>query len=283
MQIIRILGGLGNQMFQYAFYKSLKSSEKKLLDITDFSHYKLHNGFELERVFQLKDVEYAKLSVIEDLSDCKLDFLSRVKRKLVGRKKTHIIEPYLHFDEKYSSMKNVYLDGYWQSEKYFKNIEEEIRTEFTFPEFTEKKNIETLKKMKETNSISIHIRRGDYLNHPLYSNICSIEYYKRAVNYIKINVDNPVFFIFSNDIDWCKENFSFDEAYFIDWNIGEKSFRDMQLMNLCKHNIIANSSFSWWGAWLNNNSNKIVIAPKRWLNDDRVDIDDIIPEGWVRV
>ncbi len=283
MQIIRILGGLGNQMFQYAFYKSLKSSEKKLLDITDFSHYKLHNGFELERVFQLKDVEYAKLSVIEDLSDCKLDFLSRVKRKLVGRKKTHIIESYLHFDEKYGNMKNVYFDGYWQSEKYFKNIGEEIRKEFIFPKFVEKDNIEILKKIESTNSISIHIRRGDYLNHPLYSNICSIKYYERAINYIKTNVENPVFFIFSNDIDWCKESFYFEESYFIDWNLGEKSFRDMQLMSSCKNNIIANSSFSWWGAWLNENPNKIIIAPNKWVNDGRVNIDDIVPEGWIRL
>lgn len=283
MQIIRILGGLGNQMFQYAFYKSLNNSEENLLDITDFNHYKLHNGFELEKVFQLKNVKHAELRDIEVLSDCKLDVLSRIKRKIVGRKKTHIIESYLHFDEKYGNMKNVYFDGYWQSEKYFKNIEKEMRKEFIFPEFTEKQNTEIFEKIEKMNSISIHIRRGDYLNHPLYSNICSIEYYEKAINYVKNKIEGPVFFIFSNDIDWCKENFSFEEAYFVDWNIGEKSFRDMQLMSSCKHNIIANSSFSWWGAWLNNNLDKIIIAPSKWLNDERVDIDDIIPEGWIKI
>ena len=111
----------------------------------------------------------------------------------------------------------------------------------------------------------------------------AIEYYEKAINYVKNKIEGPVFFIFSNDIDWCKENFSFEEAYFVDWNIGEKSFRDMQLMSSCKHNIIANSSFSWWGAWLNNNLDKIIIAPSKWLNDERVDIDDIIPEGWIKI
>lgn len=283
MQIIRILGGLGNQMFQYSFYKSLNNSEENLLDITDFNHYKLHNGFELEKVFQLNNVKHAELRDIEVLSDCKLDVLSRIKRKIMGRKKTHIIESYLHFDEKYGNMKNVYFDGYWQSEKYFKNIEKEMRKEFIFQEFDEKENLEILKKIEKTNSISIHIRRGDYLNHPLYSSTCSIEYYETAIKYMKNKIEKPVFFIFSNDIAWCKENLSFDEAYFIDWNIGKRSYRDMQLMSLCKHNIIANSSFSWWGAWLNNNLDKIIIAPSKWLNDERVDIDDIIPEGWIKI
>jgi hypothetical protein len=283
MIIVKVLGGLGNQMFQYAFYKSLKSSEDKLLDIRDFNDYKLHNGFELDKIFELKSINYAEVKDIEKLFDCKRDIFSRIKRKIMGRKRTHIIEPYLHFDEKYLNMKNVYLDGYWQSEKYFKKSEKIIRKEFIFSRIIEEQNIEILKEIEKTNSISIHIRRGDYLNHTLYSDICSIEYYERAINYIKTNVENPVFFIFSNDIDWCKESFYFEESYFIDWNLGEKSFRDMQLMSSCKNNIIANSSFSWWGAWLNENPNKIIIAPNKWVNDGRVNIDDIVPEGWIRL
>lgn len=283
MQIVKVLGGLGNQMFQYAFYKSLNNEEQNFLDILNFESYKLHNGFELEKVFKLKGISYANLKDIEKLSDCKSNFLSRVRKKITGRKKTHIIEQYLHFNEKYLKMKNVYFEGYWQSEKYFINIKEKIIKEFNFPEITEQKNISILEKIEQRNSISIHIRRGDYLNNTLYSNICNTRYYKKAINYIESKIDNPIFFIFSNDINWCKENFYFEEAYFVDWNIGKSSFRDMQLMSLCKHNIIANSSFSWWGAWLNDNKEKIVVAPTKWLNDERVNIDDIIPEGWIKL
>ena len=131
--------------------------------------------------------------------------------------------------------------------------------------------------------ISIHVRRDDYLSSKYVSGfggICTIEYYNKAVERIKEEVIDPVFYIFSDDINWCRENLKLEQGVFIDWNTGKESWQDMFLMSQCKHNIIANSSFSWWGAWLNSNSEKIVIAPRIWWNGLK---DDVVPDSWIRI
>ena len=185
------------------------------------------------------------------------------------------------------------LDGYWQNEDYFKDIREDILECFTFnPEGIDQKNKETAEKMMTSNSVSLHVRRGDYLTSAyqhVYSNICSVQYYKRATEYICQNIDNLFFFIFSDDIEWCKENIrelfgdGFDESRiaFIDYNHGDQSYLDMYLMSKCRHHIIANSTFSWWGAWLGTNEDKIVVAPDRWFANH--DVTDIICDDWVRI
>ena len=178
---------------------------------------------------------------------------------------------------------NYYI-GYWQSEKFFKDISDEIRKDFSFPKFTSEKNLEILKLIKSYNSVSIHIRRGDYLQNRGFNGLAPLEYYQKAIEYIKNKIENPHFFIFSNDIEWCRKNLSIENSYYIDWNRGEESYRDMQLMSLCKHNIIPNSTFSWWGAWLNKNPNKIVIAPEKWFNDCvNIDYSNIVPETWIKI
>lgn len=285
MIIVRIIGGLGNQMFQYALYKSLE--ERQLLtkvDILSFERYHLHNGYELERIFKKIRPNYATLEESRLLADSGLDLLSKLKRKILGIKRTHYKESSLSFnDDIIGSSVEMYFDGYWQSEKYFKNIESVIREEFTFQPFHEERNIEIEKKMQQSNSVSIHIRRGDYLNNRLYAGICTEEYYSKAIRYIKNYIDNPYFFVFSDDIEWCKAHLNLiNRAEYIDWNMAENSYRDMQLMSMCKHNIIANSTFSWWGAWLNDNPEKIVIAPSRILNSVN-DVVDLIPDDWLKI
>ncbi|SEC11181.1 alpha-1,2-fucosyltransferase [Paenibacillus sp. GP183] len=285
MVIVKVIGGLGNQMFQYAFYRSLKEiySNTKL-DVLSFENYHLHNGFELENIFKNIKTEYANPKEIKEFSDCKKGAISNIRRKLFGVKQTYYCEEYLGYNKSIkNNTANMYFDGYWQSEKYFLDIENVIRKEFTFIPFNEKKNILMSNKMSQTNSICIHIRRGDYVNHPLYSNICNLEYYQNAIDYMKNNIANPFFYVFSDDISWCQNTFNITtQVDYIDWNKGNKSYRDMQLMSMCKHNIIANSTFSWWGAWLNSHPDKIVVAPKRILNSDN-DVVDLIPENWIRI
>ena len=149
-----------------------------------------------------------------------------------------------------------------------------------------KQILEILNEIENSNSISIHIRRGDYMspeNYNMYGCIATPTYYKKAIKVIEEKVENPTFFVFSNDMDWVKKNIQINSrVFYIDINSGNGSYKDMQLMSNCKHNIIANSSFSWWGAWLNENKNKIVIAPKKWINREDVDSDkiELFCEGW---
>lgn len=290
MRIIYIFDGLGNQMFQYAFYKKMKKIYKNVYgNIDTFNRdMKIHNGYELNRVFGI-DIE--EKNIIFD------NFFSRVRLKKITifHKIIHKILKELNFivyienwsesiEEKLNKKGIVFYNGWWQSEKFFKDISEEIRKDFTFSKFMGKKNLEISKRIKNSNSISIHIRRGDYLGDKGLGGLAPLEYYRRAIEYIKTRVDNPYFFIFSNDIEWCRKNLDLENCYYVDWNKGEESYRDMQLMSLCKHNIIPNSSFSWWGAWLNNNPNKIVIAPEKWFNDcTNMDYSNIVPETWIKI
>ena len=142
------------------------------------------------------------------------------------------------------------------------------------------------KKIRQHKSVSIHVRRGDYVNHPLFGGICDKAYYQRAITYIQEKTDCDYYIIFSNDIKWCEENLSAllmgKNVVFVNWNKGKDSYQDMYLMSRCNYNIIANSSFSWWGAWLNNNPEKIVVAPKIWMKVLDNDF-DIIPTSWIRI
>lgn len=288
MYIIRIKSGLGNQMFQYALYKKLEKYNSKLDIYTSYEmNPNQHNGYELENVFKLQP-NIANREEINRLSDNNNSLLSRIRRKYWKIKKTHINEKTeFKYDENIFKNKNVYLDGYWQSIEYFKDIEVELRNDFKFKYELDSKNKEILDKIKNSNSVSIHIRRGDYISERyinVFGNIATNEYYLKAIEIINKKVDNPTFYIFSNDIEWVKENLKIDGIVeYIDINSGRDSYKDMQLMSNCKHNIIANSSFSWWGAWLNNNKNKLIIAPKKWIN--RVDINsdeiELFYKNWI--
>ena len=199
----------------------------------------------------------------------------------------YFFENHIGFNEKIKKVKdNSYLSGYWQSYLYFSDIEEIIINEFQFPKINDSIAQLLAKQILQENSISIHIRRGDFLNNDL-SNVhstCPISYYNDAMKYINAKVDNPKYFVFSDDVDWVKTNLNID-AVFVSGNKGKTNFMDMQLMSLCKCNIIANSSFSWWGAWLNKNPNKVIIAPRKWYNNDFMNNQtvDLIPKSWIRI
>jgi hypothetical protein len=284
MQIIWCLGGLGNQMFQYAFYRRLQLDGKNVaLDISGFNDYALHYGFELERVFGLR-INLANFDEVNKIKQMVSG--AAVFQKIwwkISNSKPIIHQKYFGYHYGYVNVQeSVYYEGYWQSEKYFGDRADIIRKDFSFP-VLDNRNEVYAELIRNCNAVAIHIRMGDYVSHPLHGGISTLDYYQQAVDIIKAKVLNPHFFIFSNDISWCKINLNLENAVYITGNEGENSYKDMQLMSMCKHNIIANSSFSWWSAWLNNSQDKIVIAPKKWFNDSKINTKDLIPDGWHKI
>lgn len=278
MKIVKFLGGLGNQMFQYAFYLSLQNHFKTIkADLKDFETYTLHNGFELEDIFQITFNKATSLDLNLYLPHNR-KWLWRKLRRFNGSKNAYLEEnPFFSFQPNlFRDNKKRYYWGYWQHIDYINPVAELLRRDFQFPTIKDKNNKELLKLLKKQETVSVHIRRGDYLNEPSFVGICDLTYYKKAISYMQENLQNPLFVFFSNDIDWCRTHFGSLNAQFVDWNTGKDSFRDMQLMSLCQHNIIANSSFSWWASWLNGNPNKIIISPKKWINDTHLETDGLI-------
>ncbi|WP_239183401.1 alpha-1,2-fucosyltransferase [Vibrio sp. Of7-15] len=290
MKIVNINSGLGNQMFQFAFYLSLKEKYKNedvKVDLSWFDSEEFHNGFELEKIFNVSP-DYSSRKEVSSLSQVGYSLYSRIMRRLLPRKKSEIIElkenQFSFNPELYGNAgdSNYYL-GYWQSYKYFYSIENIVKDTFNFPPFNEfeNKSMNSFLEDNKARTVSIHVRRGDYSNHKSLGGLCSIEYYEKAILEVEKKIKNPIFIVFSNDIDWCRENLTFDNVKFVDWNSGELSYRDMQLMSMCNSNILANSSFSWWGAFLNSNEDKLVIAPKVWIRGN--DTKDLTPKDWIRI
>jgi hypothetical protein len=283
MIIVKVMGGLGNQMFQYAFYKALLESGKEVrLDITEYKKEKFHNGFELNEIFDINYREFSK----EDLKKlCRFlsnNFLSKIFCKLFYRHLFYKSEKAITYTPEVFGLEgNKYVIGYWQTEKFFYKIKEQIINDFNFKKPLTGLNVEISKSIRSTTSVSIHVRRGDYLLNKMH-NVCNQDYYIRAIDIINEKINNPNFFIFSDDIVWCKNMFKGNNFNFIDWNKKTDSYIDMQLMSLCNHNIISNSSFSYWGAWLNKNKEKIVIAPYTWFRDYTYN-NDIIPDSWIKI
>lgn len=284
--IVKFNGGLGNQMFQWAFGRALqrKTGIKTHFDMSFFTK-KYARPFELG-IFKLE------VPQVEDFSTkFKLALIWKLRKKLHGKKFLGInfyAEPHFEYDENLFGLSpDTYIEGFFQTEKYFKFIEKDLRKDFAYRVEPNEQNKELIEQISSSNSISLHIRRGDYVQKKRYQNLyatCSLDYYKRGVEFIAQKFENPKLFIFSDDINWVKENLNMPyESVFVTHNTGSSSFEDMRLMSLCKHNVIANSSFSWWGAWLNSNGQKVVIAPEKWFNDESVNQSDVIPEDWVRL
>lgn len=290
MIISKIIGGMGNQMFQYAAGRalSLEHGQALRLDVSGFANYGLHNGFMLQQVFDIQS-DIADESEVRSILGW--PFSPRIRKQMARkcltlfRGKGFIVEPYYHY---WSGIKNVppdcYLDGYWQSEKYFRDVASVIRADFTFKTPLTNQNAENAEYIAQRNSVSLHIRRGDYATNPNTNathGLCSLDYYRMAIEYVAARIESPYFFIFSDDIAWVKENLKINvHCQYIDHNHGIESYNDMRLMSLCQHHIIANSSFSWWGAWLNPSPHKIVVAPQKWFANKN-DVKDLFPQGWV--
>lgn len=278
MKVI-LSGGLGNQMFQYAFFFVLKDKRKKvILDGSLYGWKKMHNGCELEHVFGITDVfhNYSFLNVL------KIRLLLKFRPK-----KFILLDDFTYNSSILNEVSVCYLSGYWQSEKYFSFCASEIRDIFRFKNIS-CTNLDIARQMKNCHSISLHIRRGDYVGDRLLGGIVNDSYYIRAIDFLARrfgNIERFIFFIFSDDKDYSvkliKELNIF--TVFVDHNTGENNYFDMYLMTQCKHNIISNSSFSWWGAWLNQNENKVVIAPKVWMNTDEKYYIDIVPDEWIKI
>ena len=289
MDAVVLFNGLGNQMSQYAFYLAQKQQGLSCVCFFESSSSSMHNGFELQRIFGIR--------IARGVQSFLLNFLLRVARskhfkwisRLIG---IQIISEPLNYDFTSSLLKkgggllNFYIGG-WHSPLYYKNIKEEIQTAFTFPSqehdmaFMEwKTRIEN----KEQTSISLHIRRGDYLDskpedYYQFGNVATVEYYRSAINYLRSRISDCHFFVFSNDLIWCKKEFGTEGFSYVDCNTGLLSWRDMYLMSLCRHHINANSTFSWWGAWLSPYTDTMTIRPRWFIRD--IETKDFYPTHWI--
>lgn len=296
-KIVKFKGGLGNQMFQYAFACAIakKFGCSPALDFSWFEDVKKHT-IDVPRAFDLGVFNLEiEIATEEDLKNVKRpEFDSKTKNSIAKILHNILKINYIRekttfcFDKKlFNSPDYFYYEGYFQHEKYFKHLRKFLLKKFSLKEpfsMLDEKNQILLNEIKKTNSVSLHIRRGDYiqLEHVNKTHgLCSLEYYQTAIKYIASKVENPHFFVFSDDIDWVKENLKIEYPHaIVDFNQG-KNYFDMELMKHCKNNIIANSSFSWWAAWLNQNPEKIVIAPKRWLAKKQKC--DVVPKEWIKI
>jgi hypothetical protein len=291
MIIAKIFGGLGNQMFQYSLgrYLAFKNKAELKLDLTEYKNYQLHqyslNFFNIQaQTATNQEIELLKNKISHGVLG---HFQQLITPAKYTKKPSHIIESKFSFDPNMLLLgDNLYLEGYWQTEKYFSPIANLIQNDFKVVNEPDEKNRTMIASISSQNSVSLHVRRGDYVTDKSalkVHGICSIDYYQQAVETICKKITNPSFFIFSDDPEWTKNNLKFDYPIkFVTHNGPEKNFEDLRLMSHCKHNIIANSTFSWWGAWLNANPDKIVIAPKNWFADPKINTEDLIPNNWIK-
>lgn len=290
MIIVKLVGGLGNQLFQYAAGLAIARTHNQTLklDITGYVHTDNHTSDTL-RTYDLDVFNItAPIATQTEIDAVKNPFgifskICRVSRKKLLRQYYMDYHPKLFI----SSKRDLYLDGFFQSEKNFIDIRDTIITECTLKTIHQDSAMTALMNtVANTNSVSLHIRRGDVANNPTtnkYHGLCPLSYYANALQHMSQSVTSPHVYIFSDDIAWVKENLQipFPHTYVSGNNLIPA--QEMYLMSKCKHNIIANSTFSWWGAWLNQNPDKIVIAPKKWTNKIPDPHPNIIPETWIRM
>lgn len=291
MIIVKIIGGLGNQLFQYALGKhlALLNHTDLKLDITGFDEYKLHayslGHFNITENFATRE-EVARFKRYQRRRG-KIWF---IYNRFIADEQKYTQERQFHFDPQILKRTgDIYLDGFWQTEKYFKDIQDILRKEITVKSPLQGRDADIAREIEATNSVMMHIRRGDYVTNQQtneYHGTCGLDYYRKAIAIIAEKVPSPHFFIFSDDHEWVKENIVLEyPSTYVDHNNADKNYEDLRLMSLCKHHIIANSSFSWWGAWLSQNTHKIVIGPKGWFNNPKKKsiTSDVIPSDWITI
>jgi hypothetical protein len=288
MVIVKLKGGMGNQMFQYALGRRLSHdwNTPLKLDITGFQnqppndtkrhysldHFNIIEDFATEKEISRFRFRFGIFSRIRDFYKRKI-----LKQHHVGYEGNILIKK-----------KNVYLDGFWHNEKYFESIRNILLKEFTLKNPLSPAAGLAAKAISDAgdSSVSLHVRRGDFASDSAthkYHGLMTTEYYGGAIELLKGKVRNLKIFVFSDDIDWVKNNIPFKDEHFYVTNSAIPYHQEVELMSRCKHNIIANSSFSWWGAWLNQNPDKIVIAPEKWLAKTGTDFYKEIPESWIKI
>ena len=301
------MGGLGNQLFQYAAGKSLAArlGAELTLDINWFKTNKgrrFHlNYFRVEsRIATPREIRYfiARPGFVDQLqrwlrfrtalgASHPPDPSGRQRKTMTTGKGLYYEEPHFHYDKTFQSLSgDIYLDGYWQSEKYFQAIEGVLREQFTVRTPPDAKNLEFAERIRSCESVGLHLRRGDYATNPEFNRVhglCDAQYYFQAVKHLLSELQTPEFFVFTDDPGWAKQHLQIPSPFVVvDHNGVLRDYEDLRLLSLCKHTIMANSTFSWWGAWLNNNRSKHVIAPARWFRAE-MDESDLIPDGWRRL
>lgn len=290
MIIIKIMGGLGNQMFQYSLAKAFMSKGREVkFDLSYFDNIPstdTHRKLELEK-FGIK-LEKATQREIDKYINGFNTIYNAFAKRINPKYSKCIMENLYQYIPELLEWDNKYLVGYWQNEKYFYDIREELIKEFDFSKINlSYKNKEILDEVsKDTSCAAIHVRGGDYLNNinaSTYGNICTNEYYHKACEYLENKYGINKYYLFTNDLEWVKNSIFLDwkKVKTVNWNTEDDGIIDMYLMSRCSHNIIANSSFSWWGAWLNKYSDKVVIAPDKWENN--CINNSVIPENWLKI
>lgn len=278
MRLVKITGGLGNQMFIYAMYIGMKKrvGGRVRIDLSDMVHYDAHNGYELRRVFGVPADEFCINRTLKKV----IEFL--FFKTILERHQRGSMRPYTR---RYV-YPLVYFKGFYQNEKYFLDVEDEVRRTFAFnPSLFNAQSRDLSGRLAhDDKAVSLHVRRGDYLQprfYEQYATVCGPAYYRNAIAEIGRRVEGARYYVFSDDPEWVRANLPIEGATYVDWNTGPDSWQDMMLMSRCRHHIICNSTFSWWGAWLNASREKVVVAPDRWLAD--TPSDTIVPEAWIKV
>lgn len=260
--IIELCGGLGNQMFQYFLYLYLKQEGYNCILHADHKFMKEAGGLSLTRVCPNTN-NYISQSRLLDLYVDVCDYL-RIPILAVKSKLSYVYRFFSAVD-----IYKTILFPMWEQYTFLDKIKDRDQL-FSFPDF-DKKNAALANEMMLCNSVSIHVRRGDYQKVKKWriglGDICTEDYYRKAIKEVREKIDKPVFYVFSDDIEWVKQNLNLENAHYVDWNTGENSYKDMQLMTYCKVNILANSTFSLLGAWLNRNESPIIYVPKKWINN----------------
>jgi len=296
MIAVKLMGGLGNQMFQYALGRklALKHGTSLMLDTsalgveipnTTFREYELKH-FSIDASTGTSQDIFMEL--FQEVGGVKFN-LAKTKRKLgFSLKAPNLIKErgFAFQPQALSARNNSYLQGYWQSEKYFKDIRPQLLNDFSPREPVGKINQDLIDEFRNLDVVSVHVRRGDYVTAPKIAEAhghCTLEYYRRAFQAIEDSIETPCYCFFSDDIEWVKQNIKVKgQGFYVDHN-HDMGYKDLFLMAHCKHHIIANSSFSWCGAWLGRNPDKIVVRPERWFNVSHLDTSDLCPAEWLLV
>lgn len=300
MITVKLHGGLGNQMFQYACGRalSLRSNTElridpgPLYDITPrknfvFRKYSLSTVFSIDPIWNIFAKRQRSIKI--PYADTVFNKLYPMILGMFGYWR-YVREKQSIFDPNFAHLSgNVYLDGYWQTEKYFKDQASILKMDFTFRNVLDGDGAVLAKDIMSCASVMLNVRRGDYVHNAVSSKLHKVmtpDFYTRAIALMKEKIgENIKVFIFSDEIDWCRENLVIDADHvFVGHKYAGQEFRDyLQLMSLCKHFIIPNSTFAWWAAWLSNYRDKVIIAPKQWFHDTSINTRDVVPEEWIRI